>query len=280
MKGRRDSLAGFAFAALIVLVAAFLVRLTLHRPPAVTLPAPGDTESGGAVVPETRQDAVRRVEVTPETVQRVIERLARPENYSRTITIERFWPGGSGVSTASVRAAEGWLRVDAGENEETARHVINGGGSCWVWYGAGERVFTGAAALTGDEEQGIPSYEDVLLLDVSEIAAADYRAFEGLECIYVETKPDEAGYTQRYWVCVEDGLLAAAERASGEDLVYRMTALSAQLGGVDGQAFRLPDGEYLLRPDGEQPDTADTEESEGGNALAFMITGSAAGRAR
>ncbi len=236
---------GVALAVLIALVAAFLLRLTLHSPPEVVMPEGDAAQSGSAVVAETGQDAVRRVEVTPKTVQRVIEGLSRPDNYSRTVTLERFWQGGSGSAAASVRVADGWMRLDAGENEDDARHVITGDGTCWIWYGADGSVFTAAAAFSADEEQGIPTYEDILLLDAGQIAAADYRALETTECIYVETLPDDFGYSARYWVGVENGLLVAAERAVGETVAYRMTGLDIRLDDVTQEAFRLPEGELL-----------------------------------
>lgn len=266
MRKRQVSLFGVSFAVLIVLVIAFLLRLTMHRPPAVTLPETGDEQNAGDVVRESGGTAIRRVEVTPETVQRVIERIARPENYSRTVTLERFWTGGSGQTSASVSVMDGWTRVDAAENGGEERHVITGDGKSWIWYGSEERVFTGAAAISADEEQGIPTYEDVLRLNTAYIAAADYREFNGVNCIYVETAPDAAGYSECWWVSVESGLLIAAERFEGEALVYRLTALEADLGGVDEQAFLLPDGELPFpldeEPDAEQTDTEQTQ-SEG-----------------
>lgn len=266
MRKRRVSLFGVAFAVLIVLVIAFLLRLTMHRPPAVVLPAAGDTQSGGDVVQEASGNAIRRVEVTPQTVQRVIERLARPENYSRTVTLERFWTGGSGRTSAAVSVMDGWTRVDLAENDGEARHVITGGGKSWIWYGADERVFTGAAAISADEEQGIPTYEDVLRLNTAFIAAADYRVMSGVNCIYVETVPLASPYAEHWWVSVDSGLLIAAERYEGETLVYRMTALEADIGGVDEQSFRLPDG-TLPFPTASEPDAeqggAEQTQSEG-----------------
>ena len=47
---------------------------------------------------------------------------------------------------------------------------------------------------------------------VEDIAAADYRSVSDVNCIYVETVQDPEGYTQRYWVSVETGLLVASER--------------------------------------------------------------------
>ena len=254
MKKRGGSLIGAAFAVLIALVLVFLLRLTAHRPPAVVLPETEGMQGESGVIRDEGHSAIRRVEVTPETVQRVIERLARPDNYARTLTIERYWSGGSGLTNASVFAAGGWTRVDVAEDGGDTRHVITGNGRSWIWYGSDERVFTGAAALSADEEQSIPTYEEILLLDTERIAAADYRTLAEVNCIYVETAPDAAGYVECYWVSVDSGLLVAAERRDGSRLIYRMTGLEADVGGAEEQDFRLPDGEILFRPSEDETD--------------------------
>lgn len=262
-KRRRINLIGVAFAALIALVLMYLARVALHRPPEVTLPQLGTGESVGAVTSERSQEAIRRVEVTPETVQRVIERLARAENYRRTILLERFWADGSGLSTVETAVSGRWTRLDEIGGGETRHVIVYGGdaerdesdGRCWVWYGDEKSVFSGASALSADEEQSIPTYEDVLLLDTHTISVADYRTLEGVNCIYVETEADASGYTSRYWVSVDNGLLAAAERLQGETVVYTMHALTAEIDSVGAEAFTLPDGEVLYDPN--------TEESEG-----------------
>ena len=62
----------------------------------------------------------------------------------------------------------------------------------------------------------------------------------------METAPDGEGYFQRFWVSVDTGLLAAAERYQGETLIYRMTALAVELVHPDSALFALPDGTDLL----------------------------------
>ena len=259
MKRRGVSLIGVAFAVLIALVLVFMLRMTAHRPPAVVLPETEGAQGESDVIRDEGRNAIQRVEVTPETVQRVIERLARPDNYSRTLAIERYWSDGSGLTNAAVFAAGGWTRVDVAEDGGETRHVITGDGRSWIWYGSDERVFTGAAALSADEEQSIPTYEEILLLDTERIAAADYRTFEEVNCIYVETAPDASGYAGRYWVSVDSGLLVAAERRDGDRLIYRMTGLEVDMGSVAEQEFRLPDGELLFHPSEAETD----ERSEG-----------------
>lgn len=237
---------GIACILLVLLVVAFMVRGSLREPEKIVLPPePSTTEPSG---PNVDNEAVDRVEVRPDTVQSAIEVLARPRVYTRTITVERYWSGGSGVSVITAAAADGWLRLDVTETDGQTRHVITGDDAVYIWYGSSRKVYSGASALTQDAEQGILTYEDILALPPERIAAADYRALEGVNCIYVETEPDEAGYVERYWVSVSSGLLAAAERECDGAVVYRMAALTVSYDGVDAEDFTLPDGTVLYEP--------------------------------
>ena len=95
---------GIACILLVLLVVAFMVRGSLREPEKIVLPPePSTTEPSG---PTVDNEAVDRVEVRPDTVQSAIEVLARPRVYTRTITVERYWSGGSGVSVITAAAAE------------------------------------------------------------------------------------------------------------------------------------------------------------------------------
>ena len=91
---------GIACILLVLLVVAFMVRGSLREPEKIVLPPePSTTEPSG---PTVDNEAVDRVEVRPDTVQSAIEVLARPRVYTRTITVERYWSGGSGVSVRTA----------------------------------------------------------------------------------------------------------------------------------------------------------------------------------
>ena len=254
--GRRFVAASFVV--LIALLFTFLARFAMHRSPEVTLPQPIGDESVGSLASSDAREAIHRVEVTPETVQRVIERLYRPSNYHRSLVIERYWSDGSGKSTVETSVAGSWTRLDM-TNGSTTRHTViyNGlksdsiephSAGSWIWYNDEKDFYRGAASLTADEEQSILTYEDVLLLDKSSILTADYRTLDGINCIYVETLPDSSGYLSRYWISVDNGLLVAAERAQGDFLTYNMRGLTVELGTVSASAFTLPNGEILYDP--------------------------------
>ena len=101
---------GIACILLVLLVVAFMVRGSLREPEKIVLPPePSTTEPSG---PTVDNEAVDRVEVRPDTVQSAIEVLARPRVYTRTITVERYWSGGSGVSVITAARRHGDGRAD------------------------------------------------------------------------------------------------------------------------------------------------------------------------
>ena len=77
-----------------------------------------------------------------------------------------------------------------------------------------------------------------------DIAAADYRSFSNIPCLYVETG-ERDGYVQRYWVSVESGLLVGAEKLQNGETVYRAAERPEESPAVTTADFTLPDGTVL-----------------------------------
>ena len=103
---------------------------------------------------------------------------------------------------------------------------------------------TAAGDIDPDAEQRLPTYEDILSLPVEDIAAADYRTFSDIPCLYVETG-ERDGYVQRYWVSVESGLLVGAEKLQNGETVYRAAERPEESPAVATADFTLPDGTVL-----------------------------------
>ncbi len=244
MNKRRMTILSVMLSVLVLLLAAFIVRSNLRSHDRIVLPpVESSAEQGGTE--GTESGLVQRVEIRPDTVQNAIASLERAENYGRSITIERFWTGGHSVSVTNAFASGGWLRLDSLEANAELRHtILSADGTVYIWYNNERTYFSSPAALSEDAEQGILTYEDVLSLSAEQIALADYRSFEGAECIYVETAADASGLIERYWVSTADGLLHAAERSIGEELVYRMVVTQTGM-EIAADAFTLPDGTEL-----------------------------------
>ena len=243
-ENRRNWITWVFVAATLVIVALMLVG-TLQRPERIQLPVTDLVPEQS--VGEANNDALTVVAVTPDTVQAAIASLERLEAYRRTVTVEQIWNGGSSSSEIEVTVRDGWTRTDRTMPGGQTRHTITDGETTHIWYNSGESIFTAAAGeISADMEQGIPTYENVLALPKNAIVTADYRVISDVNCIYVETAPDEGGYSLRYWVDVNTGLLVAAEKLAGETAVYRMASLEADRTLPADTFFVLPDGTALL----------------------------------
>ncbi|WP_312611963.1 hypothetical protein [Oscillibacter sp.] len=238
------TVAGFVI--LILLVVAILLSNGLRRSsrivlPDTVLPAGESSGSGGG-----EDGGIALIAVTPGTVQSAIESLERPAQYRRSIAEERFWTGGSGTTQVLVSVSGDWTRTDCAPKGQQIRHSLTDGTTTYIWYGSQSEVYQCSAGdIAADQEQGIPTYEDVLALPVNQIEKADYRSLSGVNCIYVETGEDENGFVLRYWVSVDTGLLAAAEWLKYGETIYRMGSLVLDAAGPVTQDFTLPDGTVL-----------------------------------
>ncbi len=196
-----------------------------------------------------------RVEINPQTVQRVIEKtLVRPASYYRDVRIE-LWVDEetSAVTTAQVWVDEGWTRTEVITSNGKTQHNIVGEDTHWLWYDEEKTALSfPAKAAAADLVQRIPTYEDVLELPRREITNTGYEKYDGVDCIFVEIDQRELGTRERYWVAVSDGLLLAAERTTEEGaILYRMTSSNTESPAPLNSDFTLPDGTVLHTVDGE-----------------------------
>lgn len=234
----------WVFVALAVALGIMMLGSSIHRPGTIVLPDPasvpdqsGDSTGFG--------DRLTVVEVTPETVQAAVETLKRPERYRRSVTVEHLWSGGSVSYEVTVAAVGPWTRTDRTMPDGRVRHTITGAETVSIWYNSEHQVYTApVGTIIADHEQPIPTYEEILTLETERITAADYREASGIPCIYVEA--EEGDYVLRYWVSVETGLLAAAEKLLEGEAVYRMASLTVDQVEPSAADFTLPDGTVLL----------------------------------
>jgi len=235
----------WAFVVVTVLAVVLMLNGSLRRTSHITLPLPG--ENGDTVdVPGMDDGVLTVISVTPDTVQSAVASLRRPESYSRVITVEQYWKGGSGAYKTTVYVSGDWTRTDRTMPDGRVRHTVTGPETVYIWYDDETEVFTAPVGdISADQAQTIPTYEEILDLPKSDLFMADFRTVSQIDCIYVETVPDEAGYVMRYWVSVDTGLLTVAEKALDGEPVYRMASLSAEETDTRS-AFVLPDGTPLI----------------------------------
>lgn len=233
----------WAFMVLMFIALGLMLNSMLRRTAHITLPAESGMEDTDPHGSSTGNGMLTVVEIAPDTVQAAIATLSRPQSYQRTVTVEQIWSGGSGKTDLTVAVSNGWTRIDHTLSNGDVRHTLTNGEMTHIWYNKETKVFTGAAGeISADNEQMIPTYEEILNLPTDTITVADYRDYADMDCIYVETAENAQGYAMRYWVSVDSGLLVAAERMTGGTCVYRMNALTLDATAPLAAGFKLPDG--------------------------------------
>ena len=237
MEDKKRTVMAIIIIAVVLAAVLYSFFFNLFSPtPHLELPDPNASQSLDPAGAESGRPAGVVVEVTPQTVQSLIASLERYESYRRTVSVEYFGPGGQslGTVTAQVWADGGWSHSDGG---------------LWLWYEGGAAVYSGPAdGRTADLSQRLPTYEDVLALNKSDITDAGYVERDGQPCVYVEAKAPLGGI-ERYWVSETSGLLVAAETEQDGSVVYSMSArdVVSPLDQTEG-IFTLPDGTALYEP--------------------------------
>lgn len=229
--------------ALTVAALAFLFVYLLPRTEIdtaeVVFPTPQATEPGGAGT--VGGDDLQTVAVTPETVQTVLARLARTDSYSRRLTVESFWTGGSSREDISVWVHGGNTKLAVSRETGPVKYVLIKNGALWIWYSDSSRVYRGSAGdRDADEYQTLLTYEDVLALDPSCITDAGYANYGGEGCVYVRYVSGELGYESLCYVSVSTGLLTGCETYDGDRLIYRMSASETDISTPDDSVFAEP----------------------------------------
>lgn len=210
--------------------------------PEVTLPDIGQEGTGEG-------SDFLAVEVTTDTVQSVIATLDRPDSYYQELTVTLSWTAGSQTASSSSQVqiwADGdYVKTAVATGGSTQNRLV-GNGTLYLWY-TGDRTWQemDLGDSAADLAQRIPTYEDVLDLDPTQINAAGYETKNGKDCIYVEVKDETLNSLDCYWIETATGLLCGAETRENGKTVYEMTETALRTPLEGGVSFALPDGTVL-----------------------------------
>ena len=170
--------------------------------------------------------------------------LSRVESYSRTVTIEDFWDGGSSSTELDVWADSSRTRIRI-NLAGGAKNVLVRDAKLYVWYDTSSAVYENdvMSGSEADEWLRCINYDELLSLPQENILAAGYEQFLGESCIVVEYSSGELGYVNTVYISVSTGLLMGAETYDGETLIYRMSSTKPSLSAPDEAMFQLPGSE-------------------------------------
>ncbi|MGE4352999.1 MAG: hypothetical protein AB7D36_02805 [Oscillospiraceae bacterium] len=228
---------------ILTIVVAFVLFDKNETPPEVTLPSsPGSSDSIHGS-DELGLGSYTAADVTPETVQSVIATLSRADSYSRVITVETFWDGGSRAMRLDCYARDGDSHLVA-TGDGSIRHILILGDLLYIWYGNTPRHYEGSAVGGRpeliDEYSSICTYEELLSLAPEQISGAGYVSYNGEDCIFAQYTAGVFDYTTKIYVSISTGLLMGAERYDGDTLIYRMNS--------DTPVIETPEDEWFTAP--------------------------------
>lgn len=229
-----------ALAALGVLIYLLAPGSVPETPPVVLATLPAQDSSG--VPAASDSPGVRVISVDPDTVQTVIGMLARADSYSRTLTAQNFWNGGSATTEIEVRVRGENVRLTIrGDGSDAEKNVLIRGAEEWIWYSDGGGVWHGSAKEgDADAYQTLLTYEDVLSLDKSAISDAGYTVYNGENCIFVRYTAGELGYEHFCYVSDATGLLMGTETYDGDMLVYSLRSSVPDISTPSDDIFAIP----------------------------------------
>ena len=239
---------GLSFYILIALALATLLALIIMlapgsapETPAVHLSLPPAADS--AVTPSSAPEAAAQlIEVTPGTVQTAISTLSRADSYSRVLTVQDFWNGGSSTTEIGVWVRGELTRVTLRDGAgDTVKNILIKGGEKWIWYSDAGGVWHGRAREgDADAYQTLLTYEDVLALDKADITDAGYADYNGENCIFVRYGGGALGYENLCYISDRTGLLMGVETYDGDVLVYAMRSGTPDISTPDESIFAEP----------------------------------------
>ena len=243
-----------AVAAAVLIAAVVIFALNYSKFSAVTpdVKLADPVPSGGAGTEETDPGSVvgfpDYLEITTENVQSVIASLSRADSYHRTAEAVTSWEGGSALYFVESWVSPAGLRTTViRDGDDEIKNILLLNGTVYIWYEEGGAVSRTAADASADstehlrdELQMMATYEDVLDLKKNDIAEAGYVASDGGQYITVRVKPDRLGYSDKYYISIETGLLEAAETYCRDKLVYRMNVTGTELAEPAPELFIPP----------------------------------------
>jgi len=235
----------------VIIVAGSMLLTSFMRRESDVIPLPEASASATERPAPPEQDALNRVEVTPDTIQAVISTLARPQIYSRDILIESYWDGGRVEYDVTVSVAGDMTSLRTLSSAGIEKRIIITQDTLYIWYTGDRTLYSGGLGSSGDgrrtadEWQMMVTYEDILGFDKNDIIDAGRIEYGDEDCVYVVYRSPLLGYIRTYYISINLGLVTGAEEYDETGApVYMMTAGECA-GEVDAALFVLPDGTDL-----------------------------------
>ena len=132
MEDRKRTVLAGIIACVVIVAVLYSFGLNLFAPrPQLILADPDASASLGPGADDPGNQGGISVDLTSDTVQRVIADLSRYSSYSRAVTVTYFWgENGSGTSEGEIWVKDGWSRTDMTLPSGVVEHSIVSADGC------------------------------------------------------------------------------------------------------------------------------------------------------
>lgn len=186
---------------------------------------------------------LKETEIEPENIKSVIATLHRSSGYSLSAQIERFYGDKSKTTDISHWVVGGYSKTEV-KNGDEIEHILCGEGAVYRWMDGDTSYYKSeAGSFTHDDAAEFPTYETVLDISEKYITKASYTEENGSMYVLIEYFIDDLGYTERYYISIDNGLLMKAETYDSGELIYSMNVLDV--------SFEQPPETVLMLPSAE-----------------------------
>ncbi len=239
----------WGFGILVVLgflAISFVPMLIGEQEGGIVLPEQGDADVDIAVDMDAyNQKLVEELNVTPQTVQQLIQTLRRPSEYAYETTATFF-----AEEQNHVLRAQAWRKDDVSKTISydaqgaLQKQVILTPEEVYIWgEDSEESFFRGSAGdFTDEDTTHIPSHEQLLSLPVDAVRQAELQTYGSLPCIYVQTLDDDTNEQQDWYLSIAHGLVIGFSVSVQGQPVFSMDMSTLDLAPVDTTVFALPSG--------------------------------------
>ena len=210
----------------------------------ITLPGRGSAEIDTSHdIGESNREQVQTIGVNAENIQAVVASLQRPETYHCQIFTVYYFRDTQATIKSELWKQGDLIRISQfqADGEPAQQTLIT---RDWVYLWGDGTTCRRYARQENDMDlySRIPSYEDLIEMDRSQILTGELRERDGVLCLYAETQDALTGETEQWYILVENGLLlqASGNVEGANTYTSYMTALQLETPSED--LFVLPDG--------------------------------------
>lgn len=218
----------------------YYVQNFIDTTPKTSDKGPGDRQYLPTPLDETKSASVLP-DITKSNVINVVKSMEKASAYYQEGTVSVISGRESLTKQYKTWAKNGIFKCEI-SGDSGVLNVILTPKSTYYWKDNSEKYYTGATGTFEVEDiQGIPFVTELYDISEGNIINASLESYLNSAAIYLEVKDPDMGYTEKYWIGAQSGILLKSEIYDGKSEIYSFETVSLTYDVQDDSTFLLPD---------------------------------------